>query len=94
MNQSQSTFDNITHQLDVFGIQIPIEERDMTAVQFRHLLTTYLEAQVSDTCSMDEWLHVLATNSIEEYVDSLSSCKLAFLAAGISVTIISPTQIN
>lgn len=95
MKQSLPTLHDIINNLDIYGIQTPREERDMTISQFKLLLTVYLESQASDNCAADEWHRILVTNTIEEYVDTLSNLKLMMLAAGVSTTIIpSPEDMN
>ena len=95
MKQSLPTLHDIINDLDIYGMQIHKKERDMDIEEFKWLLYSHIKSQVLIECSIAEYIDVLDTDVIEEYVDTLSNLKLMMLAAGISITIIpSPEDMN
>lgn len=95
MKQSLPTLHDIINNLDIYGMQILRKERDMDLEEFKWLLYSDIKSQVLIKCSIAEYIDVLDTNIIEEYIDTLSNLKLMMLAAGVSITIIpSPEDMN
>lgn len=95
MKQSPLTLHDIIDSLDIYGMQIHKKERDMDIEEFKWLLYSDIKSQVLIKGSIAEYIDVLDTNIIEEYVDTLSNLKLLMLAAGVSITIIpSPEDMN
>lgn len=88
MKQSLPTLHDIINNLDIYGMQIHKKARDMDIEEFKWLLNSHIRSEVLIKCSIAEYVDVLNTDVIEEYVDTLSSLKLRILAAGISITII------